>query len=308
MISIIVCSTNPQTTAALQQNVEEKIGVPFEIISLDNSNNNYSIFSAYNEGISKSKYETLCFMHEDVLLHTSDWGLSIIRHLDMPSVGIIGVCGCTTLAKIPSPWSLYEHYMYLLQSTPTRKKHQLLQSGFDKSPDLKPVLVVDGVFMAAKKSLFEKIRFDETSFSGYHAYDIDICLQAHTLGYKNFAINDILIEHFSKGYHNKGWVINAMALSDKWKDHLPLSLQPFSTAQLNIIEYRYMTSNFVKYMIRAGYTNRECTRTIAKYLEHQECIDRQRFIRTIYLKTLLVRLFKKPLSFFTSNLRRAERV
>jgi len=308
MISIIVCSTNPQTTAALRQNVEEKIGVPFEIICLDNSKNNYSIFSAYNEGVSKSKYEILCFMHEDVLIHTSEWGPKIITHLSKPSVGIIGVCGCTTLAKIPSPWSLYEHYMYLLQSTPNRKKHQLLQSGFDKSPELKQVLVVDGVFMAAKKSLFKKIKFDEATFSGYHAYDIDICLQAHTNGFKNFAINDILIEHFSKGYHNKGWVINAMALSDKWKNNLPLSLHPFSEEHLRKIEYRYMTSNFVKYMIRAGYTNNECTQAIAKYLEQQVDVDRKRFERTIFLKTLMVRLFKNPRSFFPSIFRTSGRV
>lgn len=308
MISIIVCSTNLQTTAALQQNVEEKIGVPFEIIFLDNSKNKYSIFSAYNEGVSRSKYDILCFMHEDVLIHTMDWGHTLMHHLRLPSVGIIGVCGCTTLARIPSPWSLHEHYKYLLQSTPTRNKHQLLQSGFDKSPDLKQVLVVDGVFMAAKKLLFEKIQFDENTFSGYHAYDIDICLQAHTAGFKNFAINDILIEHFSIGYHNKGWVINAMALSDKWKDTLPLSLQPFSAEHLKKIEYRYMTSNFVKYMIRAGYSNKECTQTIAKYLEQQEYVDRKHFARTIFLKTLLVRLFKKPLSFFPSILRRADRV
>jgi len=300
MVSIVICSTTPQITEHLQINIEEKIGVPFEIIRIDNSNNTYSIFSAYNEGVAKSNFDTLCFMHEDVLVHTENWGTIIINHLKNTTTGIIGVCGCSTISRIPSPWSLFNHYKYFLQSTPTQRKKELQQIGVDPSTTEKEALAVDGVFMCARKSIFQNIHFDDNSFSGYHSYDIDICLQAYMAGYKNYFINDVLIEHFSKGHHNKGWIINSMTLCDKWYAHLPISLTPVSNELLIKTEYRYMTDNFVKYMIRAGYTNMECSKIVLKYLGHHPDSEQKKFIQRINLKVLLVRLTKKPLSFFPS--------
>ncbi|HET9570435.1 MAG TPA: glycosyltransferase [Bacteroidales bacterium] len=300
MISIVICSTSTQIAAALQKNIEEKIGVPYEIIGMDNSENKYSIFSAYNEGVAKSKYDIICFIHEDVFFHTTNWGLKVLDYLSDSSTGIIGICGCATLSKIPSPWSLYEPYKYIIQSTPSGRKQELQQSGFDNSIEKKEVIAVDGVFMCARKDLFQKIRFDEEAFNGYHSYDIDICLQARMAGYKNYFVNDILIEHFSKGYHSKGWIINSMTLTDKWIAQLPISLNPVSSDLLKKMEYNYMTVNFAKYLIRAGYSNVECTRLIAKFLHHHAHSDSKSFICKIYLKTLWVRLLKKPLSFFLS--------
>jgi hypothetical protein len=54
------------------------IGCEYESIIIDNSENRYSIFEAYNLGIDKSKYEYLCLMHDDILIYTIEWvGLSI---------------------------------------------------------------------------------------------------------------------------------------------------------------------------------------------------------------------------------------
>jgi hypothetical protein len=296
MISIIICSTQPRIAETLRKNIEEKIGVPFEIIDIDNSNDKHSIFSAYNEGIDRSTYGLVCFMHEDILFHTNDWGLRIQTHLNDPSTGIIGVCGCTTLSKIPGPWSLYNPYKYILQSSPERRKPELQKSGFVEQNDRKEVLAIDGVFMCARKDLFEKIRFDAKTFSGYHSYDIDICLQAFLAGYKNYAVNDILIEHFSRGYHSRSWIENSMKLTDKWGAHLPISLNQASTVLLAEMEYKYMTVNFAKYMIRAGYSNKECTQVVAKYLQHHDGSDKKGFLRKIAFKIVWMRFLKKPIS------------
>lgn len=282
----------------MQHNIEEKIGVPFEIIGVDNSKSSYSIFSAYNEGVSRSMFDIVCFIHEDIHFHTDGWGLKIMEHLSDPRAGIIGVCGCTTLSKIPAPWSLFNPYKYIIQSSPTRRNPTLQQTGFASNEVKKEVLAVDGVFMCAKKSLFQKIHFDEDTFSGYHSYDIDICLQAHEAGFCNYSVRDILIEHYSKGFHSKDWIVNSMTLSNKWSAQLPMSLNPVSTEVLSKMEYSYMTVNFAKYMIRAGYSNTDCTQTITKFLQHHVDSEKRAFVRGIYYKVLLVRLYKRPLSFF----------
>ena len=70
MLSLIICSRNSDISATLKKNIETTIGINYELIVINNSLNHYSIFEAYNQGIRKSKYQFLCFMHEDILYHT----------------------------------------------------------------------------------------------------------------------------------------------------------------------------------------------------------------------------------------------
>ncbi|MCE5282251.1 MAG: glycosyltransferase family protein, partial [Deltaproteobacteria bacterium] len=79
MISIIICSRDSGALKEVSGNIEETIGVPYEIIAIDNSRNQYSIFDAYNLGAEQSTFDHLCFMHEDILYHTPHWGSAVIK-------------------------------------------------------------------------------------------------------------------------------------------------------------------------------------------------------------------------------------
>ena len=70
MISIIICSMNPDISAELRQNIADTIGCEYELVVIDNSRNQLSIFQAYNRGVQRSKGDILCFMHDDLLMHT----------------------------------------------------------------------------------------------------------------------------------------------------------------------------------------------------------------------------------------------
>ena len=63
MISIIICSRFQSISKELKDNIENTVGVVHEIICIDNSKSQYDIFSAYNEGVKRSQYPLLCFMH-----------------------------------------------------------------------------------------------------------------------------------------------------------------------------------------------------------------------------------------------------
>lgn len=303
MISIIICLRTPHIKPSLEANIRENIGVPYEIIGIDNSNNQFTIFEAYNEGVARSTYEILCFMHDDILFHTTDWGKRIANHLSPVEAGIIGICGGSTLSKVPASWSLYDQKKYILQTSAQGGKPVLHDTGHDTQNSASQVVVLDGVFLCAKKSLFEKIRFDDKTFSGFHSYDLDICAQAHQAGYKNYAINDVLIEHFSKGHHNKQWVINSMKLSDKWGPYLPITLNPALAEHMEKVEFTYMTGHFAKCLIRAGYSNKECLDIIMNYLVHHGQSGEKAFIRSVFVRILMVRLAKRPKTFFTSTKR-----
>ena len=74
MISLVICSSTPKLSKELIQNIESTIGFEHEYVVIDNSNNQHSIFSAYNEGVHQAKGDILCFMHQDIDFQSLNWG------------------------------------------------------------------------------------------------------------------------------------------------------------------------------------------------------------------------------------------
>ena len=79
MISFIICAASPALLENLRKNIHETTGVEFELIIVENYDNRYNIFQAYNIGVKRSQYSILCFLHEDVLFVTPGWGKMIRR-------------------------------------------------------------------------------------------------------------------------------------------------------------------------------------------------------------------------------------
>ena len=93
VFSIIVCSRKNDIPEPLKISIAETIGVEYEVVVIDNSHNDYSLFSAYNEGVRHAKGEILCFCHEDILFHTPSWGGSVQDLFYDASIGVVGVIG-----------------------------------------------------------------------------------------------------------------------------------------------------------------------------------------------------------------------
>ena len=55
MISIIICNRAHPINLSLQRNIQDTVGVEYEIVAIDNSRGNYNIFQAYNEGVRRAK-------------------------------------------------------------------------------------------------------------------------------------------------------------------------------------------------------------------------------------------------------------
>ena len=94
MISIIVCSINPDAAEKLKRNIAATIGnMEYEVIDYDNRTSGYGICKVYNSCAEKSRYDFLCFLHEDVHFDTIAWGEIIVRKLSEPDCGAIGFAG-----------------------------------------------------------------------------------------------------------------------------------------------------------------------------------------------------------------------
>jgi len=221
MISVIVCSKFEAIPDNFRESLEQTIMTTYEIVHIDNSKNSHSIFEAYNLGVKRSKFPFLCFVHEDVIFHTKEWGNKLINHLKIDQTGIIGVAGCGLISPLPGQWNDMFHAMNIIQSSSKRKntpKKYYISSELSTAPW--PAVALDGVFLAMRKDLFQKIHFDD-SIPGFHSYDLDICMQAHVAGFRNFVVDDILIEHYSRGNFNTEFYVNTFKVFQKWSDYLP---------------------------------------------------------------------------------------
>jgi len=219
-LSVVICSRNKSLRKNFLTNLDHSIGCKYELISIDNSYNRYSIFEAYNIGIDRSNAATICFIHEDILFHTENWGLKIIDIFnEFPNAGLIGVAGSRKKSLIPTGW--WEHNKsHLVKNVMQHRPDgtmEVLNTGFSTGNE-QEVVVVDGVFMCLRKG--SQTKFNE-NLKGFHNYDQSISLDCLKNGFKVFVTNRVLLEHFSNGSIDSGWVISTHEFHRLYKADLP---------------------------------------------------------------------------------------
>lgn len=238
MLSIIISSVSSNHLDQIKKNIQATIGIPHEVIAIDNRNAEKGICQVYNIGAKKSKFDLLCFMHEDIHIKTLNWGEKVIDHFDKDEcLGLIGVIGSSYKSSVFSGWAPYGvtpdtiDYGSLVQSFKYERK---TSAHFYSNPDastVQEVAVLDGVWLCSRKKVIEKYPFDEYTFPGFHCYDLDISLSINK-EYKVAVIFDVLIEHFSEGKFDRSWAEATFALHKKWKESLPLNRKGFNKKEM----------------------------------------------------------------------------
>ncbi len=227
MISIIICSRTADISDELKQNIATTIGCEYELCVIDNSRNEYSIFTAYNEGVRRAMGDILCFMHDDILFHTDGWGEKLSLYmLNHAEVGAIGFLGGHYLPQRPCSWNEPRiESVHYIQGEMVNGKYltrEILHQKYRKERTF--VAAIDGVFMAIPRCHFtnHKLQWDDKSYSGFHFYDVDMCMQIHQLGLKIEIVWDILIEHKSCGNTGAAFLNARQIWFEKWKHCLPM--------------------------------------------------------------------------------------
>jgi hypothetical protein len=294
MLSIVVCSKNKTLSKDLVENIANTVGVSYEIITIDNSENKYSIFSAYNLGFTKSKYKYICFVHEDVYFHSLNWGKKVTAHLQDPHTGIIGLAGGDLVSRVPAAWSGFlSQSKNIIQSDRTGKKPTKinhLPENYNQSQ--RPVILLDGVFLCMRRELFEIIHFDE-KMNGFHGYDFDISIQSIVKGFANYVIYDMELEHYSRGKTDAVYYRNLISVYKKWGSFLPLFLKDITQEQLTEIQKIEENNLFrlIKKMARKGFKYKEIKNEAHYY---SNIIDSKKGINLLELRIFFIRLFNSP--------------
>jgi glycosyltransferase involved in cell wall biosynthesis len=218
MISIIICSRKDKIDPKFEDNIRNTVGTNFELVLIDNSTNKYSIFQAYNLGIQKSRGDILCFIHDDILFHTKNWGLLLKSEFNnYPDFALIGIAGAKVKTQFPTGWWDCEDKDKVINIIQHEKGNVTKENFGFEDGDLSEVYVIDGVFMALKKGL--NIEF-ETSLGGFHGYDLNLSYEVIEKNKKIGVTNKILIEHLSIGRLDKTWLFSMMLFHKKYQKKL----------------------------------------------------------------------------------------
>ena len=183
-------------------------------------NNKDSLHAIYNKAIKfamQENIQNLVLVHDDTILENfSDERLErLFKKFD-----VVGCAGTTEVSlKAPALWHLMGggfgsgNLHGAVAHGNEDKKHMTCCGEYPKR-----VVLLDGVFMAIKRKVFSKIKFDESCPSKWHFYDLDYSMQCHKAGFK-LGVGDFIITHASPGLtsftkeFNDGqeWFLN------KWK-------------------------------------------------------------------------------------------
>ena len=192
-----------------------------EIIVYEN-NGEKSLPQIYNQGLNESTNDIVVFMHDDLILETSNITPKIIKLFDKHlNYGIIGLAGTDNL--LSGMWWQDRTSMYgVVGHENEGKRHVNHYSKGDYSEKLKEVVVIDGLFMMIHKGRI-KHKFNE-QFEGFHFYDLPICLENHLDGVKVGVTTKIRVTHKSIGMVNKKWEKNKLLFEALYESNFPLSL------------------------------------------------------------------------------------
>ena len=288
MLSIIICNVDESFLLRCLKSIEETVSIPYEIIPFDNSISKVSITKAYNISASKAKYENLVFVHEDVEFLENGWGERLISILENNKIGIVGIAGSTYLPSVPSGWYLPNENLnnvYIHQGF----KHSKKEVRIDKmGEDLTPVYLLDGVFLAMRKEVWNEFKFNE-NLKGFHAYDVDIS-QRVSIKYQNIFTNQVELLHHSEGRVDLSYYISLLEYK---KEQLSYSYPSRNYS----LEYQIIQSLILN--LNHYFDKKTCVSLIkpfvkVKYLGIKGCLLLWFFINIDFINdNSIVKMFKK---------------
>lgn len=247
LISCVVCSRQQDISVELNESIALTIGCEYELIVIDNSKNDYTIFSAYNEGIRRAKGNILCFMHDDIIYHTHNWGINVIEHFQNNMIGLLGIMGGHFLPNFPASWiSSYMLSGQNIQGYFDEDKYKTKYYEFcnRKVHNSTEVVAVDGMWFCVPKNVFNTILFDDKLFNGFHCYDLDICMQIIKNNMQVHVAHDILIEHQSCGNMDVVYFNELDKFFNKWRSYFPI-IRGIDQTPIDIQERMLMAENYM---------------------------------------------------------------
>ena len=220
MVSVVI-STRKIDDEYLKH-VEKMFSHPKTEILIYENDGEMSLTQVYNKGLKESVNDIVVFMHDDLILETSNMTPKIVKLFEKhPEYGIIGIAGTDKLTS-GRWWDNRENMFGVVGHIHEGKRHVNHYSKGVFNDVLKDVVIVDGLFFMVRKSLLKK-EFNE-QFEGFHFYDISFCVENQFEGVKIGLTTKFGVTHKSVGVTNKQWEKNKLLFEALFEKQLPFTI------------------------------------------------------------------------------------
>lgn len=183
-IAYITCVSDEEMYAACRQALARQQlpeGMEAEFVPIRGAQ---SMCAGYQLGQERSRAKYKLYLHQDCLLQREDAVkrmLSVFAHY--PKAGLVGLAGARKLPEYGMWWLGEEVYYYLAEQT--GDTIQLHAAGTTGGAEALEVAAVDGVLMLTAVD----IPWRSDIFTGWHFYDISMCMEMRWRGYEVYVPN-----------------------------------------------------------------------------------------------------------------------
>lgn len=223
MISVLICSANESFLKQVKNNIEQTIGVEYELLSFDNGIEKKGICAVYNILAGQARFPYLCFVHEDILFQTTNWG-QVINDVfsQQADTGVIGVAGCKYKSKLFSGWFSGNTALDCAQITHRYSDgDEVISLGSERQKGIEEVVCIDGVFICCRQEIWKQIKFNEDFLRGFHFYDLDFSLQASAVTKVMVTYQIEMLHITTGGDFGNNWVTTAIDYHECYRENLP---------------------------------------------------------------------------------------
>ncbi len=201
-ISVVICSIDPRKFERVTASYRQRFaGHALEIIGVHDAR---SLAEGNNRAATRARGDVLVFSHDDIELGTPDFAPRMLAHLDRYDG--IGVAGASRVVRPKWGQAGQRHvHGHVLHAAPAGRTGVLLMAAGFQAPVCENIRVIDGVFIAVRRHVWETQRFDADTYDGFHLYDLDFTWRASGAGAQLAVPLDLLLLHRSTGRYDAAW-------------------------------------------------------------------------------------------------------
>jgi SAM-dependent methyltransferase/GT2 family glycosyltransferase len=181
------------------------------------------ICDVYNDFIdiarSRADCEALVLLQDDVEVIDPDFRTKALEAVRRPKAGVVGAIGARSVRGLA--WWQGEGVGRVYE---TRGPIWFKEASGS-------VEALDGLLLVLSPAAFRALRFDAANFPGFHGYDVDVCLQARSIGLAALVV-PLGVVHRTRGGlgDEEAFFAADRALYEKWKTTFaglsPLEVHP----------------------------------------------------------------------------------
>lgn len=201
-ISVLICSIDPARFHNVVASYRARFaGWKLDIVGVHDAR---SLAEGYNRAAARARGDILIFSHDDIELVTADFAPRLVAHLERYDG--LGIAGASQVRgpRIEDAGPRARHGHVLHPPPPERKGALLMVAGF-QAPVCENIALLDGVFIAVRRHVWETTRFDADRYDGFHLYDLDFSRRASRAGARFAVPADLTLLHASQGRYGEAW-------------------------------------------------------------------------------------------------------